>query len=200
MNNPLDYVRGVDHSDEADRAILRQVYAWAEASPAIYLEGNGYRDAEDFVDPPDGSIEFIVFVNDRPAALLTLMPLVVIRKTWQAGLITNPDASLRKICKELRDFMPVVYTTADTLFVDLPNSPEFEKTRKLARFFGLERVSDKCFLLTKRAYEQKKTGNELQRSVPELRDNARRAGGQGFRPRPDQAQGGPGGGLRQGAA
>jgi len=47
----------VDHTADVDRAILRQVYFWAEAKSAIYLDGSGYRDAEDFLDPPHGSYE-----------------------------------------------------------------------------------------------------------------------------------------------
>jgi hypothetical protein len=100
-----DHIRRVDHTADVDRAILRQVYVWAEAKSAIYLDGSGYRDAEDFLDPPRGSVEYIVFAGDNPAALLTLISLVMVRGVYQVGLITNPQASLRKICKLLRGFM-----------------------------------------------------------------------------------------------
>jgi len=136
-----DHIRRVDHTADVDRAILRQVYVWAEAKSAIYLDGSGYRDAEDFLDPPRGSVEYIVFAGDKPAALLTLISLVMVRGIYQVGLITNPQASLRKICKLLRGFIGVVFERlAQALFVDLPDSPEFSRTRKLAGFFDLECV------------------------------------------------------------
>jgi len=148
--------RRVNHGDEADRDLLRQVYRWAEASPAIYLEGSGYRDAEDFLDPPLGSVEYLVFADDRPVALVTLIPLATVRKVYQVGLITNPEASLRKICKILRGFMGAVFEAmAQALFVDLPDSPEFSRTRKLARFFGFEQVSKTIFLISKYGHAQR---------------------------------------------
>ncbi len=49
MNLFGDHIRRVDHAADADRAILRQVYVWAEAKSAIYLDGSGYRGAEDFL-------------------------------------------------------------------------------------------------------------------------------------------------------
>ena len=131
----------MDHTAEVDRAILRQVYFWAEARSAIYLDGSGYRDAEDFLDPPHGSVEYFVFAGDKPAALLTLIPLVTVRGDYQVGLITNPQASLRKICNLLRGIMGAVFERlAQALFVDLPDSPEFSRTRKPAGFFGFECV------------------------------------------------------------
>jgi hypothetical protein len=145
-----DHIRRVDHASDVDRAILRQVYVWAEAKSAIYLAGSGYRDAEDFLDPPRGSVEYFVFAGDKPAALLTLIPLVTVRGVYQVGLITNPQASLRKICKLLRGFMGAVFERlAQALFVDLPDSPEFSRTRKLAGFFGFEQVSQTIFLISK---------------------------------------------------
>jgi len=145
-----DHIRRVDHAADGDRAILRQVYVWAEAKSAIYLNGSGHRDAEDFLDPPRGSVEYFVFVGDKPAALLTLIPLVTVRGVYQVGLITNPQASLRKICKLLRGFMGAVFELlAQALFVDLPDSPVFSRTRKLARFFGFEQVSKTIFLISK---------------------------------------------------
>jgi hypothetical protein len=154
-----DHIRRVDHAADVDRAILRQVYVWAEAKSAIYLDGCGYRDAEDFLDPPSGSVEYLVFAGDRPAALLTLIPLVTVRGVYQAGLITNPDASLRKICKLLRGFMGAVFERlADALFIHLPDSPEFSPTRNMARFFDFKQVSTTSFLITKfeYGYEQKR--------------------------------------------
>jgi hypothetical protein len=140
----------VNHADEGDRDLLRQVYAWAEANPAIYLEGSGYRDAESFLDPPIGSVEFIAFADDRPVALVTLIPLATVPRVYQVGLITNPEASLRKICKLLREFMGTVFEAmAQALFVDLPDSPEFSKTRRLASFFGFKQTSDTIFLQTR---------------------------------------------------
>jgi hypothetical protein len=140
----------VDHDADVDCAILRQVYVWAEAKSAIYLDGCGYRDAEDFLDPPRGSIEYFVFDGDKPAALLTLIPLVTVRGVYQVGLITNPQASLRKICKLLGGFKGAVFERmAHALFVDLPDSPEFSQTKKLARFFGFEQVSETIFLISK---------------------------------------------------
>jgi hypothetical protein len=131
----------VDHATDGDRAILRQVYVWAEAKSAIYLNNSGYRDAEDFLDPPHGSVEYFVFAGDKPPALLTLIPLVTVRGVYQVGLITNPQASLRKICKLLRGFMGAVFERlAQALFVDLPDSPEFSRTRKLAGLLGFECV------------------------------------------------------------
>jgi hypothetical protein len=131
----------VDHAADGDRAILRQVYAWAEAKTAISLDGCGYRDAEDFFDPPRGSIEYFVFTGDKHAALLTLIPLVTVRGVYQVGLITNPQASLPKICKLIQGFMgAVLERLAQALFVYLPDSSEFSRTRKLARFFGFECV------------------------------------------------------------
>jgi hypothetical protein len=136
-----DRIRRVVHTANVDRAILRQVYVWAEAKSAIYLDGAGSRDAEDFLDPPHGSVEYFVFAGDKPAALLTVIPLVTVRGVYQVGLITNPQASLRKICKLLRGFMGAVFERlAQALFVDLPDSPEFSRTRKLAGFFGFECV------------------------------------------------------------
>src|SRR5262245_22759395 len=130
-----DHIRRVDNAADVDRAILRQVYVWAQAKSAIYLDGSGYRDAEDFLDPPHGSVEYFVFAGGKPAALLTLIPLTTVRGAYQVGLITNPQASLRKICKLLRGFMVVVFERlAHALYVDLPGSPEFSRTRKLARF------------------------------------------------------------------
>jgi hypothetical protein len=131
----------VDHTADVDRAIIRQVYVWAEAKSAIYLDGSGYSDAEDFLDPPHDSVEYFVFVGDKPVALLALIPLVAVRAVYQVGLITNPQSSLRKICKLLRGFMGAVFERlAQALFVDLPDSPEFPRTRKLAGFFGFECV------------------------------------------------------------
>ena len=131
----------MDYTADVDRAILRQAYVWAQVKSAIYLDGSGYRDAEDFIDPPHGSVEYFVFAGDKPAALLTLIPLMTVHGVYQVGLITNPQASLRKICKLLRGFMGAVFERlAQALFVDLPNSPEFSRTRKLAGFFGFECV------------------------------------------------------------
>jgi hypothetical protein len=145
-----DHIRRVDHAADVDRAILRQVYVWAEAKSAIYLDGSGHRDAEDFLDPPCGSVGYFVFTNDKPAALLTLIPLVTVRGVYQVGLITNPQSSLRKICKLLRGFKGTVFERlGHALFVDLPDSPEFSRTRKLARFFGFEQVSETIFLISK---------------------------------------------------
>jgi hypothetical protein len=143
----------VDHAADGDRAIMRQVYGWAEADPSIYLDGSGCRDAEDFLDPPCGSVEYLVVADDKPAALLTLIPLATVRGVYQAGLITNPDASLRKICKLLRGFMGAVFERlAQALFVELPDSPEFSQTRKLAGFFGFKQVSATTFMITKGEY------------------------------------------------
>jgi hypothetical protein len=131
----------VDHTADVDRAILRQVYIWAEMKSAIYLDGSGYRDAEDFLDPPCGSVEYFVFASDKPAALLKLIPLVTVRGVCQVGLITNPQSSLRKICKPLRVFKGTVFERlAQALFVDLPDLPGFSRARKLAGFFGFECV------------------------------------------------------------
>ena len=150
MNLLGDHIRRVDRAADVDCAILRQVYVWAEAKSAIYLDGFGHRDAEDFLDPPRGSVEYFVFAGDKPAALLTLIPLVTIRGVYQVGLITNPQASLRKICKLLRGFIGTVFERmAHALFVDLPDSKEFSRTRKLARFFGFEQVSGTIFLISK---------------------------------------------------
>ena len=154
-----DHIRRVNHAADGDRAILRQFYVWAEAKSAIYLDGSGYRDAEDFLDPPRGSVEYIVFAGNKPAAILTLIPLAAVPRVYQVGLITNPQASLRKICKLLKGFMRVVFDRlAQALFVDLPDSPEFSRTRKLARFFGFEQVSGTIFLISKygHAKEQEK--------------------------------------------
>jgi hypothetical protein len=148
-----DHIRRVNHAADVDRAILRQFYVWAEAKSAIYLDGSGYRDAEDFLDPPHGSFEYIVFVGDKPAAILTLIPLASVPRVYQVGLITSPQASLRKICKLLKGFMRVVFDRlAQALFVDLPDSPEFSRTRKLARFFGFEQVSGTIFLIAKHGH------------------------------------------------
>ena len=150
MNLLGDHIRRVDHAADVDRAILRQVYVWAEAKSAIYLDGCGYRDAEDFLDPPRGSVEYFIFDGDKPAALLTLITLVTVRGVYQVGLITNPKASLRKICKLLRGFEEAVFERlAHALFVDLPDSPIFSQTKKLARFFGFEQVSGTIFLISK---------------------------------------------------
>jgi hypothetical protein len=136
-----DNIRLVDHAADVDCAILRQVYAWAEAKSAIYLDGSGYRDAEYSLDPPRGSVEYFVFAGDKPAALLTLIPLVAARGVYQVGLITNPQAGFRKICELLRGFMGAVFKRlAQALFVDLPDSPEFSRTRKLAGLFDFECV------------------------------------------------------------
>ena len=173
----------MDHAGDVDRAILRQVYGWAEANPALYLDGSGHRDAEDFLDPPGGSVEYVVTASDRPVALLTLIPLVTVRGVYQVGLITNPDASLRKICKLLRGFMgPVFERFAQALFVELPNSPEFSPTRKLASFFGFKQVSATTFLITKSEFghAQKRENirdaaerdDRLQRRVRVLRHHA----------------------------
>jgi hypothetical protein len=176
-----DHIRRVDHTADVDRAILRQVYVWAEAKSAIYLDGSGFRDAEDFLDPPRGSVEYFVFAGDKPAALLTLIPLATVRGVYQVGLITNPQASLRKICKLLRNFMGAVFERlAQALFVDLPDSPEFSRTRKLARFFGFEQVSGTIFLISKygHANEREKghdavdRGDRLHGRVQVLRHHA----------------------------
>jgi hypothetical protein len=143
----------LNHADEGDRDLLRHVYRWAEANRPVYLDGTSYRDAEDFLNPPPGSVEYIVFAGDRPAALVTLMPLATVRRVYQVGLITNPEASLRKICKLLRGFMGAVFEAmAQALFVDLPDSPAFLRTRKLARFFGFSQASTNIFLLLKSEY------------------------------------------------
>jgi hypothetical protein len=136
-----DHIRRVDHAADGDRAVIHQVYVWAEVKSAIYLHGSGYRDAEDFLDPPHGSVERFVFAGDRPAALLTLIPLVTLRVVYQVGMITNPQTGLRKICKLLRVFRGKVFERlAQALFVNLPDSPGFSRTRKLAGFFGFECV------------------------------------------------------------
>ena len=85
-----DHIRRVDHTADVERAIMRQAYAWAEVKSAIYLDGSGYRDAEDFIDPPHGSVEYFIFAGDKPAALLTLISLMTVRGVYQVGLITNP--------------------------------------------------------------------------------------------------------------
>ena len=176
-----DHIRRVDHTADVDRAILRQVYVWAEAKSAIYLDGSGFRDAEDFLDPPRGSVEYFVFAGDKPAALLTLIPLATVRGVYQVGLITNPQASLRKICKLLRGFMGAVFERlAQALFVDLPDSPEFSRTRKLARFFGFEQVSGTIFLISKYGHAKEREkghdavdrGDRLHRRVQVLRHHA----------------------------
>jgi len=135
------HIRRVDHTADVDRAILRQVYVWAEAKSAIYLDGSGYRDAEDFLDPPHGTVDYFVFASDKPASLLTLIPLVTVRGVYKVEMITNPQDGLRKICKLIRFIKGKVFERlAQALFVDLPNSPEFSRTRKLAGFFGFECV------------------------------------------------------------
>jgi hypothetical protein len=184
-----DYICRLNHADEGDRDLLRLVYRWAEANPAIYLEGSGYRDAEDFLDPPRGSVEHLVFAGDRPVALLTFIPLMTVPKVYQVGLITNPDASLRKICKLLRGFMGAVFEAmAQALFVDLPARAEFSKTRKLARFFGFEQVSETIFLISKYGHAQRSQANsdaELDHQFPGrfhvLPGDAGGAGAQRFR-------------------
>jgi hypothetical protein len=176
-----DYIRRVDHAADVDRAILRQVYVWAEAKSAIYLGGSGYRDAEDFLDPPLGSVAYLVFAGDTPVALLTLIPLATVRGVYQVGLITNPHASLRKICKLLRGFMGAVFELlAQALFVDLPDSPEFSGTRKLARFFGFEQVSKTIFLISRyghakereKGHDTSDRGDGLHGGVQVLRHHA----------------------------
>lgn len=143
----------MDHAADADRAILRQVYAWAKAEPALYLDGSSYRNAEDFLDPPSGSVEYLVFAGDRPVALLTFIPLATVRGVYQVGLIKNPGANLRKICKLLREFMgAVIGVMAQALFVELPARAEFSPTRKLASFFGFKQVSATTFLITMSEY------------------------------------------------
>jgi hypothetical protein len=171
----------VDHAADGDRAILRQVYGWAEADPAIYFDGSGYRDAEDFLDPPAGSVEYLVFASDQPAALLTLIPLVTVRGVYQVGLIKNPQAPLRKICKLLQGFMGAVFgAMADTLFVQIPDSPKFSSTRKLARLFGFKQVSQTNFLIIKSEYgntQERKEGADagLPRGVQVLQHHGGRA-------------------------
>jgi hypothetical protein len=181
VNLSGDHIRRVDHAADVDRAILRQVYVWARAESAIYLDGSGYRDAEDFLDPPRGSVEYFIFAGDKPAALLTLIPLVTVRGVYQVGLITNPQASLRKICKLLRRFMGTVFELlAQALFVDLPDSPEFSRTRKLARFFGFDQVSKTIFLISKyghatereKGYDAADSDNRLHGRVQVLRHHA----------------------------
>jgi hypothetical protein len=176
-----DYIRRVDHAADVDRAILRQVYVWAEAKSAIYLDGSGYRDAEDFLDPPHGSVAYLVFAGDTPVALLTLIPLATVRGVYQVGLITNPQASLRKICKLLQGFMGAVFERlAQALFVDLPDSPEFSRTRKLARFFGFEQVSETIFLISRygnakereKGHDASDRGDRLHGRVQVLRHHA----------------------------
>jgi len=171
----------VDNAADVDRAILRQVYVWAQAKSAIYLDGSGYRDAEDFLDPPHGSVEYFVFAGGKPAALLTLIPLTTVRGAYQVGLITNPQASLRKICKLLRGFMVVVFERlAHALYVDLPGSPEFSRTRKLARFFGFEQVLETIFLISKyghakereKGHDAAERGDRLHGRVQVLRHHA----------------------------
>jgi hypothetical protein len=188
VNLSGEYVSRLNHADEGDRDLLRQVYRWAEANPAIYLEGGGYRDAEDFLDPPLGSVEYLVFADDTLVALLTFIPLATVPKVYQVGLITNPEASLRKICKLLRGFMGAVFEAmAQALFVDLPDSPEFERTRKLARFLGFEQVSETIFLISKYGHAQTSTADsdanrddQLPRRLPVLRHDAGRAGPEGM--------------------
>jgi hypothetical protein len=160
----------VDHADDGDSDIMRLVYGWAEADRAIYLDGNGCRDAEDFLDPPCGSVEYLVVADDKPAALLTLIPLATVRGVYQAGLITNPDASLRKICKLLRAFMEGVFERlAQALFVELPDSPEFSQTRKLAGFFGFKQVSATTFMITRGEYGH--TQKQEKEDAPTERDD-----------------------------
>jgi hypothetical protein len=143
----------VDHAHDGDRSILRQVCGWIEADPAIYFGGNGCRDAEDFLDPPCGSVEYLVVADDKPAAFLTLIPLATVRGVYQAGLITNPDASLRKICRLLQGFIGEVFERlAQAVFVELPDSPKFSPTRKLAGFFGFKQVSATTFMITRGEY------------------------------------------------
>jgi hypothetical protein len=155
VNLSGDYIRRVDHAADGDRAILLQVYDWAQANPALYLDGSGCRDAEDFLDPPDGSVEYFVFAGDKPAALLTLIPLATVQGVYQVGLVANLDAPLRKICELLRDFMGAVFERqAQALFVEVPARAEFSRTRKLARFFGFKQVSATTFLITKGEFGQ----------------------------------------------
>jgi hypothetical protein len=198
VNLAGDYVRRVAHNFEEDRDLLRQVYRWAEANRPIYLDGTSYRDAEDFLNPPPGSVEYIVYLDDRPSALVTLMPLATARRVYQVGLITNPDASLRKICKLLRGFMGAVFERlAQALFVDLPDKPEFSKTGKLATFFGFKPVSNTIFLITKNEYGQprhetdaaadaaKQRDDQLPGRVHVFPDDAGRAGARVLEARPD---------------
>ena len=181
MNLHGDHIRRVDHAADVDRAILRQVYVWAEAKSAIYLDGSGYRNAEDFLDPPLGSVAYLIFAGDTPVALLTLIPLATVRGVYQVGLITNPQGSLRKICKLLRGIMGAVFELlAQALFVDLPDSPEFSRTRKLARFFGFEQVSKTIFLISRyghakereKGHDASDRGDRLHGRVQVLRHHA----------------------------
>ncbi|HKQ93782.1 MAG TPA: hypothetical protein VJZ77_24190 [Blastocatellia bacterium] len=181
MNLLGDHIRRVDRAADVDCAILRQVYVWAEAKSAIYLDGSGFRDALDFLDPPRGSVEYLVFAGATPVALLTLIPLATVRGVYQVGLITNPQGSLRKICKLLRGFRGAVFELlAQALFVDLPASPEFSRTRKLARFFGFEQVSETIFLISRygnakereKGHDASDRGDRLHGRVKVLRHHA----------------------------
>jgi hypothetical protein len=62
---------------------------------------------------------------------------------------------------------------AHALFVELPDSPEFSPTRKLASFFGFKQVSATTFLLLKSEYGRAKYENETTTTQTEATDYSR---------------------------
>jgi hypothetical protein len=146
-------VRRVNHADEGDRELLRQVYEWAKARPDLYIDGKGYRNADHFIEKPGDAIEYFVIAGGKLVALLTLTRHEPYRDIFDVGLITDPGANLFTILKLLKEFMAFVFETmAEALYVQLPPRAEFQATRRLAQLFGFQPVSENSFLIFKSDY------------------------------------------------
>jgi hypothetical protein len=153
VNLSGDKVRRLNHADEGDRDLLRHVYEWAKAKPALYIDGKGYRDVEQFIEKPENAVEYFVFAGGKMVALLTLTRHAPFRDIFDVGLITDPGANLFTTLKLLKEFMACVFETmAEALYVQLPPRAEFSATKRLARFFGFQQVSENSFLIFKSDY------------------------------------------------
>lgn len=138
-------IRQVDYT--ADRALLAEVYAWAEANRAAYLDGTSYRSFDDFLTPPEHSTEMLVFLGDQLAALLTFIRLPMAAEIYRVGLISNPGASKRHLFTLLQQFKPQVFAHAQALIVSL--SCEMRAACKLARKFGFSPLNQTDLILFK---------------------------------------------------
>lgn len=139
------HIRQVNYN--ADQALLAEVYAWAESNRAAYLDGTAYRSFADFLTPPEHSTEFLVFLGDQLAALLTFIRLPMAAEIYQVGLISSPEISKRQLVSLLQQFKPKVFAYAQALIVSLPC--EMRAARKLARKFGFSPLNQTDLILFK---------------------------------------------------
>lgn len=140
-------IRQVHHDHPEHQQWLRKVYGWAKNQPELYLEGSGYMSDEEFAETPDGAIEYCVWIDGELSGLLSFFRQPGPLKFYRVGLITRPGVSVWKLVRVLRGFRFFISAFVQVLSVELPDSPAFEQTRRLARLFDFEQAGKTEFLL-----------------------------------------------------